>query len=87
VCSLLTGNAQAQSRMFVSLDNNSIVSYDISLSTPADVEASKVIFSSTNLNNPSGIAFDSAGVIRFLNGQVLFRVVRVGMFRGRHRFG
>ncbi len=61
VCGLLTGNAQAQSRMFVSLDNNSIVSYDISLSTPADVEASKVIFSSTNLNNPSGIAFDSAG--------------------------
>ena len=60
-CGLLTGNAQAQSRIYVSLNNNSIVSYDTSLTTAADVEASKVVFTSTNLNFPRGLAFDSSG--------------------------
>ena len=60
-CGLLTGNAQAQNRLFVSLDDNSIVSYDISLATAADVEASKVVFTSTNLSYPYGLAIDSSG--------------------------
>ena len=60
-CSLLAGNAQAQNRLFVSLDDNSIVSYDISLTSAAAVEASKTVFTASNLSSPHGIAFDSSG--------------------------
>ena len=60
-CGLLTGNAQAQNRLFVSLSDNSIVSYDISQSTAAAVEASVVVFTSSNLGYPRGLAFDSSG--------------------------
>ena len=47
--------------LYVSMSDDTIVAYDISLGTAADIESSKTVFASTNLDNPYGLAFDSAG--------------------------
>ena len=82
-CSLLTGNAQAQNRLFLSLSNDSIVSYDISLTTAAAVEASKVVFTSTNLNGLFGLAFDSSGNLYAANagGDTISKFDSTGSFQ------
>ncbi len=59
----LGARASALEYMYVSLLNNTIVRYDISLSTSALVQASMSVFVGTGqgLNSPYGLAFDTAG--------------------------
>ena len=47
--------------LYVTLNNNTIVSYDTSSGNAATIAASVVTFASTNLNSPFGLAFDSSG--------------------------
>lgn len=49
--------------MYVSLNNNTIVRYDVSLGTSALVQASRSVFVPTGqgLNFPTGLAFDTSG--------------------------
>ena len=47
--------------LYVSLQNNTIVSYDTSSGVAATIAASKATFASTNLANPQGLAFDTSG--------------------------
>ena len=47
--------------LYVSLQDNTIVSYDTSSGVAATIAASKATFASTNLANPVGLAFDSSG--------------------------
>jgi sugar lactone lactonase YvrE len=56
-----TGSARAE-RIYVALEtSNQIVSYDVSLSGSAAVQSSMQVFTSTNLSQPYGLAFDSSG--------------------------
>jgi DNA-binding beta-propeller fold protein YncE len=57
---LVAARARAEV-LYVSMSDDTIVAYDISLGTAADIESSKTVFASTNLDNPYGLAFDSAG--------------------------
>ena len=58
-----TRPAGAVDFMYVSLSNNTIVRYDVSLATSALVQASGSVFvpAGQGLNNPYGLAFDTAG--------------------------
>jgi len=58
-----TRPAGAVDYMYVSLQNNTIVRYDISLATSALVQASGSVFvpSGQGLNYVTGLAFDTAG--------------------------
>ena len=47
--------------LYVTLDNNTIVSYETSSGNAATIAASVATFASTNLNRPYGLAFDSSG--------------------------
>ena len=47
--------------LYVTLSNNTIVSYDTSSGNAATIAASVATFASTNLNAPHGLAFDSSG--------------------------
>ena len=47
--------------LYVTLDNNTIVSYETSSGNAATIAASVATFASTNLNVPNGLAFDSSG--------------------------
>ena len=47
--------------LYVSLQDNTIVSYDTSSGVAATIAASKATFASTNLANPQGLAFDTSG--------------------------
>jgi sugar lactone lactonase YvrE len=59
----LGARASALEYMYVSMGDNTIVRYDISLGTSALVEASMSVFVGTGqgLDNPRGLAFDTAG--------------------------
>jgi sugar lactone lactonase YvrE len=60
--------AQARAEiLYVSMSDDTIVAYDISLGTAADIENSRTVFASTNLDNPYGIAFDAAGNLHVAN--------------------
>jgi streptogramin lyase len=59
--SLLTGSAHAQERMYVTLLNNAVVTYDISLASASDIASSLQNFTNTNLNGSRSLAFDSVG--------------------------
>ena len=47
--------------LYVTMSNNTIVSYDTSSGVAATIAASKATFASTNLANPQGLAFDTSG--------------------------
>jgi sugar lactone lactonase YvrE len=47
--------------LYVSLGNNTIVTYDTTGNDGSGIAATKAVFSSSNLNNPYGLAFDSSG--------------------------
>ena len=47
--------------LYVSLQDNTIVSYDTSSGVAATIAASMNTFASTNLSSPQGLAFDSSG--------------------------
>ena len=47
--------------LYVSLQDNTIVSYDTSSGVAATIAASMNTFASTNLRSPQGLAFDSSG--------------------------
>ena len=47
--------------LYVTLIDNTIVSYDTSSGNAATIAASVATFASTNLNSPNGLAFDSSG--------------------------
>ena len=51
----------AADMLYVTLSNNTIVSYDTSSGNAATIAASVATFASTNLNAPFGLAFDSSG--------------------------
>ena len=51
----------AADMLYVTLLNNTIVSYDTSSGNAATIAASVATFASTNLNSPYGLAFDSSG--------------------------
>lgn len=53
--------------VYVTLGNNTVVRYDVSLGSSAAVEASAFTFASTSLNDPNGLAFDSAGNLYVAN--------------------
>jgi len=54
--------------LYVSLETaDQVVAYDISLSSSAAVQASRQVFASTNLSNPYGLAFDTAGNLYVAN--------------------
>lgn len=61
--------AAAADMLYVSLSNDSIVRYDISLPTAAAVEGSAQVFvaSSLILNDPTGLAFDGSGNLYVAN--------------------
>jgi sugar lactone lactonase YvrE len=70
LAAVAAGLVAAQARaevLYVSLSDDTIVAYDISLGTAADIENSKTVFASTNLDNPYGIAFDAAGNLHAAN--------------------
>jgi DNA-binding beta-propeller fold protein YncE len=47
--------------LYVTLNNNTIVSYDTTGNVGETILATKSTFASTNLNNPRGLAFDTSG--------------------------
>ena len=47
--------------LYVTLIDNTIVSYDTSSGNAATIAASVATFASTNLNSPNGLAFDALG--------------------------
>ena len=47
--------------LYVSISNNTIVSYDTTSNVGATIAASKATFASTNLSSPQGLAFDTSG--------------------------
>ncbi len=47
--------------LYVTLTNNTIVSYDTSSGNAVTIAASMATFASTNLNTPVGLAFDTSG--------------------------
>ena len=47
--------------LYVTLTNNTIVTYDTTGNVGATIAASKATFASTNLNGPRGLAFDTSG--------------------------
>jgi len=58
----LTTQAKAADFLYVSLTNNTIVKYDVSLATSTAVQNSMTTFASGGLlSDPKGLAFDSAG--------------------------
>lgn len=59
--------AGAADLLYVSLDNNTVVRYDVSLGTPQAIENSKQVVASTNLNGPQGLVFDTAGNLYVAN--------------------
>jgi len=57
----------AADMLYVSLGNNTIVSFDTSSGVGATIAATKATFASTNLNNPQGLKFDSSGNLYVVN--------------------
>jgi len=53
--------------VYVTLGNNTVVRYDVSLGSSGAVAASAFTFASTNLNDPNGLAFDAAGNLYVAN--------------------
>jgi sugar lactone lactonase YvrE len=53
--------ASAADLIYVALDNNTIVKYDTTGNNGAVIAATVSLFANTNLNNPSGLAFDTSG--------------------------
>ena len=51
----------AADMLYVTLTDNTIVSYDTSSGNAVTIAASMATFASTNLNSPQGLAFDSSG--------------------------
>ena len=51
----------AADMLYVTLTDNTIVSYDTSSGNAATIAASVATFASTNLNTPRGLAFDTSG--------------------------
>ena len=60
---LLAGSASlpAADLIYVSLSNNTIVSYDTTSNNGSAIAATASIFASTNLSNPQGLAIDTSG--------------------------
>ena len=56
--------------LYVTLSNNTIVSYDTSSGNAATIAASVATFASTNLNSPFGLAFDSSGNLYAANNSI-----------------
>lgn len=54
-------SAQGADLLYVSLADNRIVTYDVTLLSASAVQASFGVFASTGLNDPRGIAFDASG--------------------------
>ncbi|MFM7319374.1 MAG: NHL repeat-containing protein [bacterium] len=67
ICFLSFCEAQAVDLLYVSLGNGSIVTYDVSLTTGSAVSASLATFTTTNVNNPQGLAFDASGNLYVAN--------------------
>ncbi|MFM7590851.1 MAG: hypothetical protein ACKO85_03580, partial [Isosphaeraceae bacterium] len=67
--------------LYVSLQNNSIVTYDVSKLTASSVQNSIRIFANTNLNLPQGFAFDNQGNLYVANlGNTIAKFNPAGVF-------
>jgi sugar lactone lactonase YvrE len=53
--------------LYVSLDDNSIATYDTTGGVGSTIKGTKATFASTNLNNPTGLAFDTSGNLYVAN--------------------
>jgi sugar lactone lactonase YvrE len=58
---VLPSIGQAAEMMYVSLNNDTIVTYDVSGTSGATIAASKATFATTNLADPQGIVLDPQG--------------------------
>ena len=58
---MFTSKSPAVDLLYVSMGNNTIVSYDTTSNNGATIATTESIFASTNLIDPYGIAFDSLG--------------------------
>ena len=58
----------ANYQMYVSMNNDTIVTYDISPGSSSAIAASAKTFANTNLSLPNGLVFDSSGNLYAANG-------------------
>jgi streptogramin lyase len=61
VLAALSTTAQGFDLLYVCRMDNTVVTYDVSLSTAANVQGSQQMFANSNLNTPIGLVFDSSG--------------------------
>ena len=75
--------ARAVDLLYVTLGNNTIVTYDTTGNVGATILATQVTFASTNLSSPQGLAFDSSGNLYAANntGNTISKFDSAGIFK------
>jgi len=79
----ITSTLHAENLLFIALSDNTIVTYDTSSAVSGTIQASRSIFIQTNLNAPSGMAFDSLGNLYVTNskGNTISKFNSSGVFQ------
>lgn len=60
-CVSLAGPLARADLVYVSLSDNTIVTYDTTSNVNTTIEASRTVFANTNLSTPGGLTFDASG--------------------------